>query len=395
MLIKQYISKTVAMLMCSCTLVIAGDKPDELAFRKGSSHAELSISRAVKAVALAGLSLGVTPVEASIPYRHTPTWLSNVTLPRWSTNALNYCYENCGVSFYCNVDAPWHTYDECRETTKERLFREDARQNDKVGLVAKYRLADYVGLGERLSLYREAAEGGYDEAQYKLGQMLYGSDLVEAVRWLYKAAEQGNPEAGKYLAAAYLTDSAVGVDEDKAIAYYQQSTGSDFGKAAYAIGRLYDFGWEGYLPANKEKSIQWYERAVSGNHTSALLSLANIYLRGGAGVKQDILRAYDLASRASRQGDHEARYFIATLLRDEGNIDTSIAMLRRLAREADYRSELYAKAPFALGEIYSSRSYGVYDTAEAIRYFKLARSRDHVEARERLTHMDNWFFGGI
>jgi TPR repeat protein len=325
--------------------------------------------------------------------RPTPAWLSGVTLPSWRTDALNYCYENCGVSYYCKEEASWRTYNECRETTKERLIREGAQQEGKVGLVAKYLLAGYVGGDEAVSLYREAAEGGYDLAQYTLGQMLYDSNLPEAVSWLEKAAVQGNPDAGEYLVVAYLTDSTVGRDEAKAIDYYRKSTGSDLGKAEYYIGYLYEFGWEGYLSASKEKSLQWYQRAAGRNYTPALLTLSKIFYTGNSDVEKDTSLAYNFASRASRLGHNEATFFLATMLIDKTNprknVEEAIILLKELVEDIDLSSHIYNDTPFILGEIYNSKYYGVYDPELALWYYRIAKSRGNSKAEEKIRLLEH------
>jgi uncharacterized protein len=48
-------------------------------------------------------------------------------------------------------------------------------------------------------LFREAADEGTVLAQLHLGQLLLKQDCEEAVRWLRKAADQGNPQAKETL----------------------------------------------------------------------------------------------------------------------------------------------------------------------------------------------------
>jgi TPR repeat protein len=343
---------------------------------------------------LTGLGLGITPAEAHLTYRTPSAWLSGVKIPDWTSDALDYCYENCGVSYYCKEGARWENYDECREATKLRLFREGTRQEGKIGLVAKYRLAKYVGYNEHLSLCREAAQGGYDLAQYKLGEMLYGSDLREAVSWLAKAAEQGNPDAGNYLAAAYLTDSVVGRDEAKAIDYYRKSTGSDLAKAEYEIGKLYDSGWGEYLHASQEQALHWYERAAERSYTPALLKLSEMYFNGDGVGEKDIARAYDFASRASSLGDHETSYFLATIIlldraNPRQNVLEAISILKRLVEDKYGEMKQYIDSPFALGEIYSSREHGVYDKDQALKYYEMAFGRRKWEAKEKIRLLEH------
>ena len=65
--------------------------------------------------------------------------------------------------------------------------------------------------------YRKAAEQGFDEGQYALGDMYYNGwgvqqDYTEAAKWLRKAAEQGNDSAQEDLTEMFASGLAVPQD---------------------------------------------------------------------------------------------------------------------------------------------------------------------------------------
>ena len=57
-----------------------------------------------------------------------------------------------------------------------------------------------AGVSRALALYRQAAEANYGPALYNLGSMYFNGigverDYNEALKWFYKAAEQGDIDA--------------------------------------------------------------------------------------------------------------------------------------------------------------------------------------------------------
>ena len=101
---------------------------------------------------------------------------------------------------------------------------------------------------EAAKWYREAAERGHADAQWRLG-LYYGychnngiaipGGELQIGRWFSKAAEQGHPGAQYCLGACY--EKAVGVeqeDEEKAINWYRKAAEQGHKEAAEALKRL-------------------------------------------------------------------------------------------------------------------------------------------------------------
>ncbi len=121
--------------------------------------------------------------------------------------------------------------------------------------------------------FRQAAELGHAEAQFRLARMYYDSegvlqrDSTQAAQWYQKAAEQGHAAAQYFLGALYFVGS--GVPQDFAMA---------------------------------EK---WYLTAATQNQTDAQLSLGMMYFKG-TGVPQDLAEAKKWLSQAVRNGNKDA-----------------------------------------------------------------------------------------
>jgi uncharacterized protein len=121
-------------------------------------------------------------------------------------------------------------------------------------------------------LYTKAAEKGYADAQYYLGQMYYNGqgvpqDYKQAVHWFTKAAEKGYADAQYYLGVMY--DNGPGVPQDY------------------------------------KKAANWYTKAAEQGHVDAQYNLGVMYYKG-EGVAQNYKLTYVWESLAAAQGDEGA-----------------------------------------------------------------------------------------
>ena len=78
------------------------------------------------------------------------------------------------------------------------------------------------------SCFQKAAELGYSDAQFKLGECYYEGkgiyeDQDEAVVWFEKAAQQGNTNAQFKLGKCYYEGKGLEQDDEKAISWYEKA----------------------------------------------------------------------------------------------------------------------------------------------------------------------------
>ena len=124
-----------------------------------------------------------------------------------------------------------------------------------------------------MKIWRPLAEQGEVAAQVKLGAMHEGGlgvrrDLVEALKWYHKAAQQGNSEA------------------------------------EYHLGELYSIGHVG-IEMDIVESIKWYRKAAEHGNTNAQYSLGARYFKG-EGLPQDYVMGYAWLELAARHGHYSA-----------------------------------------------------------------------------------------
>ena len=127
--------------------------------------------------------------------------------------------------------------------------------------------------------YREAAEQGYAEAQFKLGQMYYvGSGVEEddekAVFWYREAAEQGYAEAQYELGQMYYSGRGVEEDDEKAVFWYRKAAEQGYAEAQVRLGDMYRFGWG--VEKDDKKAVFWYRKVKLG-----------LMYSSGSGIEKD------------------------------------------------------------------------------------------------------------
>lgn len=118
------------------------------------------------------------------------------------------------------------------------------------------------------NLFTTAAQLGYTQSQYKLGQCYeYGAltcpvDPRRSIAWYTKAAEKGNAEAELALSGWYLTGSeAVLKQSDKeAYLWARRAANKGLSKAEYAVGYYAEIGIG--VKSDLELAKRWYLRAA-------------------------------------------------------------------------------------------------------------------------------------
>ena len=117
-------------------------------------------------------------------------------------------------------------------------------------------------------LFTRAAQLGYTQSQFKLGQCYeYGSvscpvDPRRSIAWYTKAAEKGDPEAELALSGWYLTGSEGVLKQSDSEAYLwaRRAANKGLSKAEYAVGYYAEVGIG--VKQDMELAKRWYMRAA-------------------------------------------------------------------------------------------------------------------------------------
>jgi len=184
-----------------------------------------------------------------------------------------------------------------------------------------------------ISLYREAAEAGENEAMFCLGECYYHglgviADNGKEIEWFTKAAEANNVEA--FFRLGKLYNRGWGVEKNKAkamewyrkvIEYYETSAKSG---DIYAINQIAEV----YCKHLKEydTAVTWYtEAAKLGNDKTATYKIAEIYDEKIG----DIESAIEWYEKAADLGNGDAAFRLSQLYSDMDEDDDEIVWLEK------------------------------------------------------------------
>ena len=175
---------------------------------------------------------------------------------------------------------------------------------------------------EGLRLLQQAAETGYDLAQYMLG-LVYCSEMwgvkenkQKAFYWFKKAAEAGNAMAQLSLGALYGEAD----NPEEAFRYFKQAAEGGYLFAKYFLAGCYEFG-DG-TEESPEDAFYWYESAALDGYDESQYAVAVCYDLGD-GVEQDSEKAVEWYAAAAEQGHAKAQYFLGEHYRDDDGVEPS------------------------------------------------------------------------
>jgi len=138
-------------------------------------------------------------------------------------------------------------------------------------------------------------------------------NLPDAVRFLTKAAEKGQPVAQFRLGSMYEHAEGVATDLAKAAHWYEMAANQGNRKAMHNLAVFYATGAPGRK--NMREAARWFEKAAILGVRDSQFNLAYLY-ESGDGVPQDLESAYKWYSIAAAGGDKEAKARVR-ILQDE------------------------------------------------------------------------------
>ena len=129
---------------------------------------------------------------------------------------------------------------------------------------------------EAVKWLRKAADLGEPNAQYNLGICYYNGqgvkqDFEEAVKWLKKAAGQGVVFAQYNLGVCYYGGQGVKQDFEEAVKWFRLAADQEFPAAQYNLGLCYATG-KG-VRKDRSEAKKWFRRAAELGNASAMKAL--------------------------------------------------------------------------------------------------------------------------
>lgn len=155
-----------------------------------------------------------------------------------------------------------------------------------------------LSLSQRENMRRVLAEGGDARAQWEMGFFcqVSGKNLMEAEKWYRKAANQGYAEGQFNLGNLYENGAGLPQNDNKAVEWYEKAAKQGHAEAQCFLGSYYERGGRGVIK-DISQAAKWYRKAAMQGWADAQGALAYCYALGD-GVPEDASEAYVWASLA-------------------------------------------------------------------------------------------------
>ena len=155
----------------------------------------------------------------------------------------------------------------------------------------------------------ERAKEGNLEAQKDLAMAYVRGDEIEqnyeeAFKWYKAAAEQGDADAQNSLYNRYAKGEGVEQNSEEAMKWLHRSADQGHGLAYYNLGFEYSSGV--LVKKNELEAIKWYKKAVKKDVTEAYYQLGFLYTYGDT-IKKDYKSAWECYELAGGSWNGEAQ----------------------------------------------------------------------------------------
>ena len=229
------------------------------------------------------------------------------------------------------------------------------------------------------ALWKQSAEDGNAEAQYKLGRCYAKGlgveiDMVEAVRWFTLAAEQGMAMAQCALGNCYYYGYGVDHDCMKAVEWYAKAAERGLGKALCALGRTQCFD-ENLDKRYYNRNWFWFRGAADQGDAEGQWRLSQC-------CHPDSKEETYWCKKAAEQGYHAALEYLKEVEEMWKIKQREKDVLLKAASQGD----VHAMAE--LGERYEEGDGVQQDIAQAIRWYRLAAEHGDEDAAERAEELE-------
>lgn len=188
------------------------------------------------------------------------------------------------------------------------------------------------------------------------------------------------------------------IKRDTIKAIYWLKKAAELGQAGAQCELAYRF-YQGYgVPYSEKNAVYWYTKSAEQGNASAQWSLANNYREGGMGLEIDKNKAIELYYKASLQNHLDARYYLATLYKEEfdDSFDNIFGAEMKYFKESEkllsnLAEKKYVDAFWTLGDLYLD--YCFYLEKE-IRLTNLNEGLKK-ELADAILNAENWYDKGI
>ena len=237
---------------------------------------------------------------------------------------------------------------------------------------------------EAVKWYRNAAEQGYAQAQYRLGDC-YEKGLGveqswrEAAEWYRKAAVQENAEAQICLGYCYEKGNGVAQSYEEAVKWYRKAAQQGYADAQHNLGYCYKYG-QG-VEQSYEEAVKWFQKAARQGHAGSQNNLGTCYYYG-QGVAQSSEEAVKWFRKAADQGNMDSQYNLGNSYYYGLGVEQSSEEAVNWFKKAAQQGHIYAQTN--LGFCYYNGFGTEQSYTEAVKWFRKAAAQGDVQAQYNL-----------
>ena len=242
---------------------------------------------------------------------------------------------------------------------------------------ADRRRAEQIGVDElqRLADDGRAWAQAWLGAAYQIGSAVTPRDPALALRWLEKAAAQGDSGAQFMLGLSFLRGDGVPADAKRAMALLRSAAGQGHTKAQVRLGSGY-FDGTGVLQDYAE-AVRWWRLAADQGDDEAQANLGDLYRLGDKGVAQDYQESARWYRSAAEQGHVVAQSNLGTYY--ERGLGVPQDLLQAVKWYTQAARQGYPLGQYNLGRLLEHGTGVLQNRIEAHKWMNLATARASSE----------------
>ena len=231
----------------------------------------------------------------------------------------------------------------------------------------------------------ERAQKGDAAAQFSLGVLyevggrLFPKDVVEALKWYRRAAEQGDTGAQTRLGDMYAEGDGVPKDGVEAVKWYRQAADQGYASAQFSLGVMYANG-DG-IPKDRTEAVKWYRKAAEQGDATAQTYLGDMYAEGD-GVPKDSAEAVKWYRKAAERGRASAQFNLGLMYAHGDGVPKDSTEAVKWYRKGAEQG--VALAQLNLGFMYANGEGVPKDGVEAVKWYRKAAEQAVTTAQFNL-----------
>ncbi len=243
-------------------------------------------------------------------------------------------------------------------------------------------------LSEAVMWIRKSAELGDPQGQYNLGT-LYAQGLVvqedysEALKWFRKSAGQGYDQAQYNLGVMYSQGLGVTQNYTEALKWFSKSADQGYAQGQYNLGIMYYNGLG--VQQNYTEAMKWFRKAAEQGVILGQCNIGYMY-EYGIGVEKDYSEAFNWYSKAAEQGSDFGHFYLGAMYSNGHGVSQNYFEAAKWYRMSAEQSNV--EAQYILGMMYDSGLGVEKDLIQAIFWYEKAAAQGNEDAKKVLKKLN-------